>query len=143
MDHIAIMKKEWGFIEKVLSGQKTIESRWYATKHRPWDIIKNGETIYFKNSGESVSLEAEVKKVMQFSGLDSGRVRDILAKYGKNIGVEERDAAEFFKKFRVKKYCILIFLKNPKRIKPFHINKKGFGTMTSFISMENISSIKI
>lgn len=28
MIHIAIMKKEWGFIDKILTGQKIIESRW-------------------------------------------------------------------------------------------------------------------
>jgi hypothetical protein len=27
MDHIAIMQKSWGFIEKIATGQKTIEKR--------------------------------------------------------------------------------------------------------------------
>ena len=40
MEHVAIMKKSWGFIEKILGGQKTIESRWYSLKSKPWDNIK-------------------------------------------------------------------------------------------------------
>lgn len=29
MEHVAIMKKSWGLTRKILSGEKTIESRWY------------------------------------------------------------------------------------------------------------------
>lgn len=143
MDHVAIMKKEWSFIEKIFNGQKTIESRWYKNKSRPWGTIKKSEIVYFKNSGEPVSLKAEVKKAMQFSHLNSVKVREILNGYGKDIGIEKIDAAKFFEKFRGKRYCILIFLKNPKKIRPFEINKKGFGAMASWMSVENISSIKV
>ena len=32
MEHVAIMKKSWGLIEKILSEEKTAESHWYKTK---------------------------------------------------------------------------------------------------------------
>lgn len=64
MDHVAIMKKSWNLTAKILSGEKKIESRWYLTRRKPWDCIKKGEVIYFKNSGESVNLKAIVKKVI-------------------------------------------------------------------------------
>ena len=67
MEHIAIMKKSWGLTQKILNGQKKIESRWYSVKYRPWDRIKEGETVYFKDSGEPVKLKAEVSKVMQLT----------------------------------------------------------------------------
>lgn len=31
MEHVAIMRKSWGLTDKILSGQKKIESRWYKT----------------------------------------------------------------------------------------------------------------
>ncbi|MDO8559127.1 MAG: hypothetical protein Q7R84_02240 [bacterium] len=40
MEHLAIMKKSWGLTEKILSGQKKIESRWYLSKRSPWDTIE-------------------------------------------------------------------------------------------------------
>lgn len=141
MTHVAIMKKEWGFVEKILAGQKTIESRWYSQKRAPWDKIKKGEIIYFKNSGEPVLAKAEVKRVMQFSELNPVKVKNILRKYGKNIGIDKKGAAEFARKFRAKKYCILVFLKNPKKVKPFKINKKGFGAMASWITVNEIQQI--
>lgn len=143
MDHVAIMKKEWGFIEKIFNGQKTIESRWYATKYKPWDMIKTGEIVYFKNSGEPVSLKAEVKKVMQFSDVNPQKAKEIFNKYGKDIGIEKENTAKFFKKFRGKHYCVLIFLKNPQKIKPFNINKKGFGAMASWITVKDIEDVKL
>ncbi|MEI7477466.1 MAG: hypothetical protein WCJ81_02865 [bacterium] len=39
MDHVAIMKKSRKLIPKIVSGEKTIESRWYQTKRAPWNTV--------------------------------------------------------------------------------------------------------
>ncbi|MFA5050660.1 MAG: ASCH domain-containing protein [Patescibacteria group bacterium] len=142
MEHVAIMKKSWGLTEKILNGQKKIESRWYVAKYRPWDRIKKGETVYFKDSGESIKIKAEVKKVIHFFGLTPKKVKEILNKYGKDDGIEKEKIPEFFKRFKNKNYCILVFLKNPQKIKPFEIDKTGFGLMSAWITVNNIKQIK-
>jgi len=142
MEHLAIMKKSWGLTQKILSGQKKIESRWYLTKRKPWDSIKKGETIYFKDSGGPVEMKAEVDRVIQFTDLIPARVKKILEQYGSEDGLEKEKIPEFFNRFKDKKYCILIFLKNPQEIKPFKINKAGFGTMSAWITINNINKIK-
>ncbi len=142
MQHIAIMRKSWGLTDKILSGQKKIESRWYKLKREPWDNIKAGETIYFKNSGEPVRLKAEVEKIIQFSDLTPKKVREILNKYGKADGIGKSKIPEFYARFKDKNYCILVFLKNPVAVKPFEINKRGFGAMAAWISVQNASKIK-
>lgn len=142
MEHLAIMRKSWGLTQKILNGQKKIESRWYSLKHKPWDKIKEGELIYFKDSGEPVKLKAEVSKVIQFANLTQERVKEILGKYGDDDGLEKDKIPEFFERFKDKKYCILIFLKNPQEVKPFEINKAGFGIMSAWITVNNISMIK-
>lgn len=143
MDHVAIMKKSWGLTNKILTGQKSIESRWYSVKYKPWGSIKKGETIYFKDSGERVRLRAEVGKVMQFANLTSNKVKEILDKYGGNDGLEREKIPEFFRGFENKKYCILIFLKNPREIRPFEIDKAGFGAMSAWITVNSISKIRV
>jgi ASC-1-like (ASCH) protein len=144
MEHLAIMKKSWGLIPKILNGEKKIESRWYKTKHIPWDKIKAGDKVYFKNSGEPVSVKAEVSKVSQFFDLVPAKVKKILEKHGKDDGLGIDDIPRFFEMFKDKKYCILIFLKNSEKLKkPFFINKKGYGAMSSWISIDNINEIKI
>jgi len=142
MEHLAIMKKSWGLTVKILSGRKKIESRWYSVKYRPWDKIKKGETVYFKDSGESVRIKAEVGKVVQFADLTPDRVKEILNKYSKNLGIEKEKISGFFEGFKNKKYCILIFLKNPIPIKPFDIDKTGFGAMSAWLTADKILKLK-
>ena len=131
------MKKSWGLTQKILTGEKVIESRWYKAKHSPWDKIELGETIYFKDTGEPVTVKAEVDKVLQVSGLTPEKVKKVLTISG--LGV---DGLTLFEMFKDKKYCILIFLKNPQKVKPFEINKSGFGLMSAWISVDDINKIK-
>src|SRR3989338_5247075 len=128
MEHVAIMRKSWGLTQKILDGRKKIESRWYSIKYRPWDCIKEGETVYFKDSSEPVKLKAEVSRVIQFADLTPKRVKEI---------------PEFFERFKDKKYCMLIFLKNPQKIEPFEIDKTGFGSMSAWITVDSISKIRV
>jgi len=142
MHHLAIMKKSWGLLPKILTGEKTIESRWYKNRCSPWDKIRGGEIVYFKNSGESVTVKAEVSKVLQFSDLNQKKVREILDKYGGKDGLGMEETGKYYKIFKDKNYCLLVFLKNPRKIKPFGIDKKGFGLMSSWIAVDNINKIK-
>jgi ASC-1-like (ASCH) protein len=87
-DHLAIMRKSWGFLPKILRGEKTIESRWYKHKHVPWDKITPGDVVYFKNSGEPVSVKAVVSRVLQFANLTPQRVKELLDEYGEQDGIK-------------------------------------------------------
>jgi len=142
MDHLAIMRKSWGLTEKILRGEKTIESRWYKNKIPPFDKIKVGDTVYFKDSGEPVKMKAVISDVRQFSDLTPEKIHDILEEYGERDGIEKQKVGYFFEAFKNKKYCILIFLKNPIAIEPFRINKKGYGLMSSWICINKIDDIK-
>lgn len=143
MDHIAIMTKSWNLTNKILTKEKKIESRWYKSKYPPWNKIKENEIIYFKDSGSPVSIKAEVEKVLQFENLTQEKIKDILNKYGKDDGLEENEIEKYFNLFRDKKYGILVFLKNTEKIPPFNINKKGFGSMASWICIDDVNKIKI
>lgn len=143
MDHLAIMKKSWGLTDKILSGQKKIESRWYSVRCRPWNRIKEGDVVYFKDTGSPVKIRAKVSKVLQFDNLTPGKVKRILKEYGKKDGIDKRNLSIFYDLFKDKRYCMLIFLKDPKRVKPFYVNKKGFGLMSAWITVKNINEIKI
>jgi len=135
MHHVAIMRKSWGLTQKVLSGEKKIESRWYKTKRAPWDKISAGDVVFFKE-GKFVSVKADVESVLQFS-LTPEKVKEILDKYGGKIG-----AGDVYDLYKDKKYCILVFLKNPQKIEPFDINKKGFGLMSAWLTVEDVTSLR-
>jgi hypothetical protein len=142
MDHVAIMNKSLGFLEKILKREKIIESRWYSSKRSPWDRISRGDTVYFKNSGEQVIAKSKVSKVLQFENLDPEKVKKILVEFGSSIGISEAEYLIFFNLFKDKKYCILIFLDNVQEMTHFQIDKKGFGMQSAWITIDNINQIK-
>ncbi len=139
MHHVAIMSKKGKLQERILCGKKTIESRWYKTRRLPWDSVKKGDLIYFKDSGEPVTSRAIVVRVIQFEDLDHAVTKKIIAKYGSKISNVE--LSSFFNSVKTKKYCILMVIKDPTRVKPFNINKEGFGMPTAWLTVLNIKSI--
>ncbi|MBR9677031.1 hypothetical protein GOV04_02725 [Candidatus Woesearchaeota archaeon] len=140
MEHLAIMKKSLDYLEKIKSGEKVIESRWYSSRISPWNKIRKGDFVYFKNSGCAVTLKSKVKKVIQYDDLTPNKIKVVLSEFGKDIGI--KDLKTFFEEVKSKRYCILIFLENIKEISPFFIDKIGFGIMSAWISIENINQIK-
>lgn len=142
MEHVAILKKSWGLLEKILTGEKTVESRWYKTRHIPWDRIKAGDTVYFQNSGEPVSVRAKVTKVLQYQNLNPQKTRQILAEYAYGDLGTEHMIPQIRKYVIGKNYCLLVFFNNVEKIKPFRINKAGFGAMSAWSIVDNINKIK-
>jgi hypothetical protein len=141
MEHVAIMRPDWGFIQKIVTGQKVIESRWYKRKYPPWQRIQAGERIYFKDAGGLVTAQAEVEKVLYFSDLTPETVRTMLEIYGKEDGIEAEQLPAFYQRFKDKNCCMLIYLKNAQRIQPFEIDKRGFGMMSAWLCVERVADI--
>jgi ASC-1-like (ASCH) protein len=138
MQHIAIMKKRIGSIEDILKGKKTIESRWYVHKTTPWNKVKKGETIFFKESGGYVYGKAIADKVLQFENYNERIFKEIVKEYGDMIGMKDRN---YYPYYASKNHCILILLSNPKRIKEFKVNKKGFGSACAWMCVEDIKRV--
>lgn len=144
-DHVAIMRKSWGLTQRLLTGEKTIESRWYKNRYAPWNQIFPGDRVYFKDSGELVTVSATVRKVEQYADLTSKRVIALLHKYAQadGLGIDKGSLRKFYYLFKDKKYCIIVFLTKTVQIEPFEIDKKGFGAQASWLVVNNIDKIKI
>lgn len=143
MDHIAIMNKEWNLIPKILNKEKTIETRWYLTKRDPWNKIMQGDTVYFKDAGCYVTAKAIVEKVLQYDHYSLNQLKEIIDKYGGKGQINFSSKENALDYTKEKNYAILIFLKNPEEVKPFDIDKTGFGNANAWLCVENIEKIKI
>jgi hypothetical protein len=143
MHHVAIMKKSWKLLDKISFGEKKAESRWLKKKSNPWNRVRVGDTIWFKNSSEYVTLKANATKVLQFSNLTPEKTQRILNKYQKkDLGLTNKIPTEILDYFKNKNYCIIVFFNQVKKVRPFKINKRGFGAMTAWITIRNINAIK-
>ena len=142
MDHIAFLRKKSNLLQKILTREKTIESRWYQTRRAPWGKIAPGETVYFKNAGEPITAKAIVKEVLQIFPLDEKKSFELLLQYSSQIGFNKDKIKGHVNELCEKKYCILILLENAQPIPAFTINKKGFGNQAAWISVEHIRQIR-
>ncbi len=119
MQHIAILKQP--FFNMVLSGEKTIESRWSMNKIPPYDKVSVGDKILLKESGKDVTAIATVKDVKYYQ-LSPELVEEIRLKYGKQIGT---DKFKDWKSTMKKRYCTLIWLCNVKEIEPIKVKRSN------------------
>ena len=68
MKHLAIFKGRGA--ELILTGEKSIESRFSKRKDPPFGLISSGDLVYIKLSGKDIIGQFRVKKVIFFDGLD-------------------------------------------------------------------------
>ncbi|MBS1266047.1 MAG: hypothetical protein MAG795_00012 [Candidatus Woesearchaeota archaeon] len=140
LKHIVAMHQSWGLLPKILSGEKTVLTRWYKDnekeyKTKPWDNISKGETIYFHVSGLPVTAKAKVKKIIQLEDITPKSAKEIIEKYYKELGLKNPD--EFHRDIDGKKYCILVFIEKPEKIKPFYVDKTGYGILADWMVLED------
>lgn len=126
MKHIAILRQP--FYDLILSGEKTIESRWSMNKIAPYGKVSVGDTLLLKETGKDVTAQAQIARVEYFE-LTPEIVETIRLKYGKQIGMQ------YFTNYNEilnKKYCTLIWLKDVKQIPTMKVPRSnGAGWVIS------------
>lgn len=118
--HLAIFTGD--LAEKILTGVKTIESRFSKTKIIPFGVIGCGDIVYIKPSGKEIIGQFEVEKVIFYEGITKTDLSKIERDYGKQIAADD----DFWKDKRTSKYASLIFIKQSTRflLPPIKIEKK-------------------
>ncbi len=150
MDHIAILRKANiskgdNLLDDILKGTKTIESRWYVNRISPWDRIKRNDTVYFKESGNPVTAKAKVAKVIQIDNLTASTINVLIKNYGKSIspGTTSEQWSSWVIEQTEKRYCILIFLRDVKKVTPFNIDKSGYGISSAWLVVGSINKVRV
>ena len=80
MRHLAIFKKD--FIERILQGEKVIESRFSTDRRPPFKMIKKGNEILLKESGGPVFGKFIADEVHFFERITPKKVSELKEKFG-------------------------------------------------------------
>ena len=119
--HLGIFSEP--YLDYMLDGRKTIESRFSKKKTMPYEKISKDDIVIVKKSGGDVIAYFTIKEVLFFD-LDKTNINELKEKYAPELCVDD----DFWHQKKDSKYATLIFIDKLVKVKPFHINKKGMST---------------
>ena len=77
--HVAILQR--GYVEMILDGAKTVESRLTRTARPPFGVIEPGQRIFIKASGGPFMATAVAQKVDSYSQLTPKRIEQLWRRF--------------------------------------------------------------
>ncbi len=131
--HLAILKNV--YLNAILDGTKTIESRLTITKRAPFGQISPDDTILFKASSGPVSAVARVAAVKQFENLDPRQIVEMKQKYNHQI----QGTDPYWLEKADSRFALLVWLTDVQPIEPVYINKKDLRAWVVLTSENNFS----
>ncbi len=104
--HLAILHKR--YLDAILAGRKTIESRLSRTRRAPFGCVRRGDAVYFKETGGPVRARARVSRVRSIAGLTPRAIAALRREHGRAIGA----GASYWKSKRTSRYATLVWFEN-------------------------------
>jgi len=129
--HLVILKRP--YLDAILTGRKTIESRFMRTSRAPFGKISPGDQLFFKITSGPVCATGRVQKVMSFDNLTPNRLQQIRRTYNDRIIAHDQYWTD-------KSNCkrgVLIWLEHIKPIEPVWIDKKDWRAWVVLTSQNN------
>ncbi len=129
--HLAILKKQ--YLDAILAGRKTIESRLYQTKQKWLSQISAGDKIFLKASSGPVMATAIVDKVKYFENLTAAQILEMKKQYNQQILGDEH----YWREKTNSRFGILVWLKNVQPIPHQSIKKFDWRAWVVLTPKEN------
>ncbi len=85
--HVAILRRP--YVDMILRGEKTIESRLTVRPLPPYRAIEPGQRICIKISSGPYAAEAVATKVVFYDGLTPARVEQLRRQYQRHVGGDD------------------------------------------------------
>lgn len=102
-EHAAILLPE--YIDAIISGRKTVESRLSLNRREPFGTVSVGETLYFKARGGAYFARATIERVEFHEQLTPARVRAIRSRLNRAI----LGSTEYWQAKRSARYATLMW----------------------------------
>ena len=118
--HIAILSHK-SVLDKILSGEKTIESRFSRVKSVPFGQTAAGDIVYFKLSGGPVLGQARIGKVEEYDNLTPRQIEDLAKRYRQELALSE----DFLARKMESKFASLLFLEGVEASEPWTYKQGG------------------
>ena len=135
--HLVILNKF--YLDAILAGRKTLESRFMKNKRSVLGQVQPGDKLFLKLSSGPVCAVASVRAVWCFEDLTPQKIAQLRRRYNKLILGSDRywrDKADC-------KYGLLVRLDGVRAIKPVRINKKDWRAWVVLTEQEDFGLLKM
>ncbi|MHC4124030.1 MAG: ASCH domain-containing protein [Planctomycetota bacterium] len=129
--HLVILKRP--YLDLIVEGKKTIESRFTKTKREPFGQISIGDKLFLKESSGCVCATAVVSAVESSENLTLAEILSIKQKYNSRICGGD----EYWESKMDCKYGVLVWLKDVEKMRSVRINKKDWRAWVVLSKKEN------
>ncbi len=118
--HLAILKRP--YLDAILSGSKTIESRLTKTRRAHFGRVQPGDKLFLKLSSGPVCATAIVERVRYFENLTPKKIGELKDKYNDLICGDD----DYWRSKMDCRFGMLVRLKDVRPIEAVRINKKDW-----------------
>lgn len=124
--HMALMVEP--YLSYILSGKKTIESRFSMRKVSPWQRVAAGDAIILKRSGGEIVGIFEASEVRFLKIESNDDLLEIKQQFNKQLCIED----DFWNQKKSSKYATLISISNLCTFSPFSLHIKNRQSWIDF-----------
>jgi ASC-1-like (ASCH) protein len=134
--HLVILKRP--YLDLILEGKKTVESRFLKVRKEPLGKVSVGDVLFLKESSGPVCGRATVAAVKFFEDLSPEKIKKIKAQYNHLIGGSE----EYWQGKRECKFGVFVWLKDIQKVKPIWIDKRDWRGWVVLTGRQNFGLFK-
>ena len=129
--HLVILRKP--YLDAILEGRKRIELRLYKTRRPTFGRVFAGDKLFLKISSGPVYATATVASVKHFDDLTPEKILELKRRYNQGIGGSDE---HWLRKIDCK-FGLLVWVRDPRTIKPVRINKRDWRAWVVLTRKEN------
>jgi ASC-1-like (ASCH) protein len=134
--HLVILKRP--YVDAILAGRKTIESRFTRMRHSFISQVRQGDLLFLKVSSGPVCGQAGVAAVRYFENLTPAKMAEVRGQYNEHILGSE----EYWKSKAECRFGFLAWLENVRPMKPIMIAKKDWRSWVVLTAEENFGLLR-
>ncbi len=140
MDHVVYIDAKAGELETLLAGEKTMIVRGATGRKLPYGRVQANDRLFFiQNNGDGlVRASATVSDVFNSDKLTEEQSGELLKTNQPKLNL----TPEQIKRWAGKRYLVLIEVRDVRSVKPFVVDRAGYGNMDDWLPVGAIESIR-
>lgn len=141
MDHVVYLDANAQELANLVSGKKKMVIRGAAGRKMPYGRVSAGDMLYFLNNDAegSIRAKAKVKSVRNSEALTMKESAKLIEGHQAKLRLTDRQ----LKRWSGKRYLVLIEVEQVKGVKPFSVDRSGYGNMDDWLPVGHIDEVKI